>query len=88
MKKIHLPYISANILMEKWSLYALDLYALYIATADLHAYEITDGIKITKFTPVAQKDTGIGKIVPGLLFKCEDVFDVENRYELNLLNTI
>ena len=72
--------------MEKWSLYALDLYAFYIATADLHVYEITDGIKITKFTPVAQKDTGIEILVPGLLFKREDIIDVENRYELNPLN--
>ena len=59
----------------------LDLYAL----PNLVAYKVT-GPKITPFVPAATEDIGVEKIVPGLLFKCEDIFDVENRYGFYPLN--
>jgi len=73
--------------MDNWKLYPLELYALIITTPDLTAYQISDGSNITPFVPAATEDIDIEIIVPELLFKCEDVFDVKNRYEFNPLNT-
>lgn len=78
-----IPYISANLLMDKWKVYPLDLYTLIIATPDLPAYKITNSAEITRFIPPAKEKIDIEKIVQGLLFKRKDISDIENKYDFD-----
>jgi len=85
MKKISPTYLSANLLMNKWKVYPLDLYAHIITTSDLTAYQITGGTKITRFVPQAKENIDVEKIVQGLLFKLQDITRIENKYDFGPL---
>jgi hypothetical protein len=83
---MQLPYVSANLLMERWKVYPLDIYVLII-TSDFPAYQLTGSKDITTFIPPSEDNVYAEKLVEELLFKPEDVVDIENRYDLGPLNT-
>ena len=73
-------------MMDKWKVYPLDLYSFIITASELPAYKVTGGTNITPFVPATTEDIDVEIIVPGLLFKREDIIDVENRYGFYPLN--
>ena len=85
MTKMPLTYLCSNTLMDNWQLYPLELYAFIITTPSLTAYQITGGTNITQFILPAKKDVDVEKIVQGLLFKHQDIINIENKNELDPL---
>lgn len=82
MEKMQLPYISANLLMDRWNVYPLDIYMLII-TADFPAYQLTGTKEITTFRPPNEDNICTEKIVKELLFKHEDIREIEKQYDLS-----
>ena len=69
--------------MHNWNLYPRELYALIITTPDFPAYQITGGTKIKRFIPLTQVEIEVEKIVPSLLFKHQDIIQIEKKYDFD-----